>query len=146
MRSSRQFLRTRVLPCITDGCEETVTIKTTATPATTPTDSERKPISQVCLWHLDMETFKLTCFAKLSVPAGTLGLSLDVLNSIGVLRMETSAATDSRIAESQQRDGDSAPSRETEGTAQSFHRGVCLSCTVDRALQKNARGFVRLTN
>ncbi|CAM9618439.1 unnamed protein product [Ectocarpus sp. 12 AP-2014] len=71
-------------------------------------------LTRVCLWHLDMETFKLTCFAKLSVPAGTLGLSLDVLNSIGVLRMEKSTATDSRSAESQPHDGDSAASREAE--------------------------------
>ncbi|CAM9394230.1 unnamed protein product, partial [Ectocarpus sp. 13 AM-2016] len=71
-------------------------------------------LTRVCLWHLDMETFKLTCFAKLSVPAGTLGLSLDVLNSIGVLRMEKPTATDSRSAESQPHDGDSAASREAE--------------------------------
>ena len=47
---------------------------------------------QACLWHLDMETFKMTCFAKLSVPARVLGQSMDVLNSLGVLRMEKTAA------------------------------------------------------
>ncbi|CAM9670037.1 unnamed protein product [Ectocarpus fasciculatus] len=71
-------------------------------------------LTRVCLWHLDMETFKVTCFAKLSVPAETVGLSLDVLNSIGVLRMERSTATNSRSAESQQHDGDSAASPEAE--------------------------------
>ncbi|CBJ25790.1 conserved unknown protein [Ectocarpus siliculosus] len=71
-------------------------------------------LTRVCFWHLDMETFKLTCFAKLSVPAETLGLSLDVLNSIGVLRMEKSTANDSRSAESQQQHGGSAGPREAE--------------------------------
>lgn len=39
-----------------------------------------------------METFKITCFAKLSVPALALGLPMDVLNTIGVLRLETPSA------------------------------------------------------
>lgn len=98
----------------------------------------------MCLWHLDMETFKLTCFAKLSVPAEALGLSLDVLNSIGVLRMEKFTANDSRSAESQQHHGESAASREAEGMAQSFHQAFVCLCAVHRALQENARGFVRL--
>ncbi|CAB1099994.1 unnamed protein product [Ectocarpus sp. CCAP 1310/34] len=81
-------------------------------------------LTRVCLWHLDMETFKLTCFVKLSVPAGTMGLSLDVLNSIGVLRMEKSTATDSRSAESQHYDGGSAASREAEEAAYLNAAGV----------------------
>lgn len=63
-----------------------------------------------------METFKISCFAKLSVPALALGLPMDVLNTIGVLRLETpssaaAAATASttpatKTAEKQEKEGD----------------------------------------
>lgn len=62
-----------------------------------------RDIKQVCLWHLDMDSFKMVCFAKLSVPARALGLPMDVLNSVGVLRLEKPAAK-AKAAEEQQQD------------------------------------------
>lgn len=44
--------------------------------------------SQACLWHLDMETFKMICFAKLSVQVLTLEHPMDILSAVGVLRSE----------------------------------------------------------
>lgn len=44
-------------------------------------------IIQVCLWHLDMDTYKMTCFAKLVVPREEV-LPPDILCSMGVLRRE----------------------------------------------------------
>eukprot|EP00752_Nemacystus_decipiens_P017245 g15449.t1 len=49
-------------------------------------------LTRVCLWHLDMENFRMACFVKLSVPAVALGLPMDVLSSVGVLRLERPTA------------------------------------------------------
>lgn len=63
-----------------------------------------------------METFKLTCFAKLRVPAQALGLSLDVLNSVGILRMEKKAANSSEHERNKQQKEDGGAAASGEGT------------------------------
>lgn len=73
-----------------------------------------------------METFKLSCFAKLSVPALALGLPMDVLTSIGVLRLEKSAAAAAaakKTAEKQQqeRDATAVTCSSAEGTSECVH-------------------------
>ncbi|CAM9548853.1 unnamed protein product, partial [Scytosiphon promiscuus] len=74
-------------------------------------------LTRACLWHLDMETFKLTCFAKLAVPPQALGLSLDVLNAVGILRMEKTAVLPPEQERNQQPEGERATDGAGETTA-----------------------------
>lgn len=58
----------------------------------------------------------MTCFAKLSLPARALGLPMDVLNSVGVLRLEKSAADFTAASEQQQQqNGHAVGPRAVEG-------------------------------
>lgn len=79
---------------------------------------------QVCLWHLDMVSSKMTCFCKLTVPAMALGLPMDVLNSLGVLRSEQG------IAGSKTASGHNTEDKTTPGSG-----------TADVALEPTSLGF-----
>lgn len=79
-------------------------------------NDKRRKRNKVCLWHLDMDTFKITCFVKLSVPSRALGLPMDILSSVGVLRSEQAAVAFG--AARQQNEGETSP---RSGNANAVH-------------------------